>query len=120
MVAESFAILVVCFLLVVAFMRSRFAKSVVAVLPIAIIPAAYLVIRAIQFAFRESFFGIRIPFLGAFLMVLALGITCAVIVKLGGRIGNKPSRRVYYCVTIGYSVVIGWVYIFYMLRPLLG
>ncbi|MDL2324465.1 hypothetical protein LJC61_04870 [Ruminococcaceae bacterium OttesenSCG-928-A16] len=113
MVAESIAILAICALLAVGFMRSKFNKATLMVLPITVIPAGHLLVKGLLwFAKSGSLFGVRTAMLLAFANVICLGITCGIIVGLSRYIKTKKMRRIYLGVMVGYSVLIGWAYIF--------
>lgn len=119
MVAESIAILAVCGLLVISFMRSRFAKGSLLVLPVAVLPAMHLLVRGILYFTKGFLFGARGVIAVAFVDVIALGISCAIIIVLGRHMKSQKPRRVYYVFMVSYCVVVGWVYIYSTLKPLL-
>lgn len=105
--------------MLVMFARSRYAKAMFSVLPIAIVPLGHIVASGVIFLSKGQLFGVRGLVVIAFADALALGLACALIVHWGKKIEAKLSRRLYYIVMIGYSVIIGWVYIFTTLKPLL-
>lgn len=120
MVAESVAILAVCFLLLVTFMRSKYSKATITILPIAVTPAAHLLFKGLfLFAKSGSFLDIRVGMWLAFIDVIALGITCGIIVGLSRSIEIKRVRRVYLGIMLTYSVLIGWAYVFDTLKVFL-
>lgn len=120
MLVESVSILAVCLLMLVVFMRSRFSKAIFSILPIAIIPLAHILVTGVVYLAKGQVWGFRGLVVVAFIDAIALGITCAVIVYIAQKIANKLSRRLYKIVMVGYSVIIGWVYIFTTLQPLLN
>lgn len=120
MVTESIAILVVCLLLLVAFMRSKFARGILLVLPVAVLPILHLIARAVLFFAKGSIFGVRAVVAIAFVDVIALGIACALTVFFGIKMKNKKVRNTYIILMISYSVIMAWVYIYTTLKPLLG
>lgn len=119
MIAESVVILVLCALIASAFLRSRYRKALLSVLPISFLPATHLIVRGILALTNDYFFGIRAPIVLAFADVLALVFTCVFIIVLSKYIPNKKARRVYEVVMVGYSLLVGWIYIFSTLSPLL-
>lgn len=120
MIPESIAILAISFLLLTSFMRSKYKKAALSILPISILPLLHLMSRGIVRLARGAVFGFRGMIVIAFVDVIAIGITCAIIVGLGHKINTRTSRRVYYFVMIGYTVIVGWVYIYTTLKPVLG
>lgn len=118
MVAESVAIVVVCVLMVVAVGKSRFPKAVAIITPVAILPVLHLLASGLVRLAKGRVLGVRGSVAIAFVDVIALGLTCALIVVLGRHISNKTAKRAYYIVMVGYSVLMGWVYVFNTLQPL--
>lgn len=120
MVSESVVILVICVLMCGAFFRSKYFKSILSLLPIAVIPAVYLFARGVLFLLRKRIPPHYMQLTLAFILVLAVISTCVFFVLLGSRVSHKAARRVYLGVMIVYSLVIGWVYIFDSMAPLLA
>lgn len=117
MVAESAAILAICGIMLVVFLRSKYKKSAIAVLPVAVIPAVHLLFSGIL-ALRHSgaFFGVSTLLIQAFIDLMALCITCALIILLGNRIKVKKLRNLYITIMLVYSIIIGWCYIYFSLH----
>lgn len=120
MTTESVVILLACVLMATAFARSKYIGSIMSLLPISFIPLAHLLTAGILRLTNGAFFGVRPMIVHAFADVIALVVTCAFIVYLGHRIKSKLARSVYLVVMLGYSVIIGWVYILNSLGPLFG
>jgi hypothetical protein len=120
LVTESVAVLVVCFLLLVAFMRAKFARGMLLVLPVAVLPVFHLVARAVLFFAKGNILGVRAVVAIAFVDAIALGIACALTVFFGMKMKSKKVRNTYIILMISDSVIMAWVYIYTTLKPLLG
>ncbi|NLW77880.1 MAG: hypothetical protein GXY32_00505 [Ruminococcaceae bacterium] len=112
MVREAAAILIVEALLLVTFWRRRYHSYAVAVLPLCIVPAVHLLINLILYATQGQFFGVRPATVIAFADVLALAVTCVVVVLISQRSGSKRNRRIYVITSLIYSFVLCWAFIF--------
>lgn len=120
LIAESVAILLICFVLLVAILRSKNRSSAAIVLPIAVIPAAHLFFKFLLFfAKTGTLFGFRAGMWLAFVDIIALGVTCGIVVGLSTRIKVKKMRRAYLAVMVGYSALLCWGYVFNTLQPFL-
>ena len=118
MVAESVVILAICVLMCGAFIRSRYFKSILAILPVGIIPAVYLIARAVLFIIRKSMQPDFARAVLAFCTVLAVIAACVLFVLLSQKMTRTRVRRFYILVMGIYTLVVGWVYIWYILLPL--
>lgn len=119
MIQESFAILLVCLLLVIVFSRSKHPGYLVGTLPIAIIPIAHLLISLLLRFSKGTFLGFRAAIVAAFVDVLALVITCALVVVFSTKIESPKNRNIYLVMMLAYSLLLGWAYIYNSVRPLL-
>ena len=119
MISESFAILVVFVLLLVSFMRSKFADVTPIVLPVMVIPGMYILTRGVLFASKGRMFGVRPEIVLAFSSLLAIALTCALMAYISTRLPSKKTKIVYLGVMGLYAVLLGWAYIFDSLRPVL-
>lgn len=120
MVVESVAILAVCLVLLLTFLRSKYPQSVWLVIPIMIIPGLYLLqVAFLRFLYKKH---ITVNFAMAMILIVlvALAISCAIIAFQGRKIRSKAGRRIYYFALIGYSAVLTWMYVFYYVDYLIS
>lgn len=118
MVRESIAILALGIILLFVFLRARHPGYSLAALPVCVLPLMHLIIRAILYFSKESLFGFRGPVVTAFVDVLALAVSCALIVFIGTKIESKRIRNLYLLTLISYTALLSWAYIFTTLQPL--
>lgn len=112
MIREAAAILILEALLLVAYWRKKHYSYAVAVLPICIVPAMHLLINFILYLTRGAFFGIRPAVVIAFTDVLALAVTSVLVVLASQRFESTRNRRMYVVISLVYSVLLGWAFIF--------
>lgn len=98
------------------FLRSKFRKLSAIVVPIGVIPLVHLVFTGILKMLNEpAVFGISPLLVLAFGDMIALCITCGIIVALSTKILSKKIKRLYLIGMLIYSLIIGWSYIYYCL-----
>ena len=120
MIRESIAILLVCAIMLATFIRSKNFGYALAVVPVGGIPLLHILAAAAIHFFPNGVFGARPAVAMAFVDVIALAATCVVIVRIALRIQSKKNRRIYNCLMLGFTILLGWVYILNSLRALLG
>lgn len=112
MVREAAAILIVEALLLITFLRRRYRPYAVAALPLCIVPAVHLLINLILYATQGQFFGVRPATVIAFADVLALAVTCVVVVLISQRLASRRGRRIYIIASLVFSFILCWAFIF--------
>lgn len=118
MIRESVAILVIGVLMLAVLARAKYFNYVVAVTPILVLPVAHLIIRGVLHLSKGAFFGVRQQVVIGFVDLLAVLGTGILIMALSQKIESKATRRVYQVMLIGYTVILGWAYIYNTLQPL--
>lgn len=119
MVVESFSIILVGILLLVAFLRSKHPGYLVATLPVFFIPVGHLLIRFVLYLSKGAFFGFRAAIVVAFADMLALALSCVFVIVLSRRIPSKRIRQLYIVIMLIYSILLGWAYILNALSDIL-
>ena len=112
MIPESAVIIVIYLILLTAFLRTKHIGYAVVTLPVVIIPFAHLIAQGILFATDGNVFNIHMSIVLAFVDVIALCLTCVMIVLMSHRIQSTTNRKVYLTLMIIYTVILGWIYIF--------
>ena len=119
MVVESVAILVVCLAMCGAFFPSRYRKSMKMIFPVMILPAMYLLQTGFLRLLRAENISVNVAQGMIFIEILALAVSCGVVVWQGRHIEQAAGRRIYIWVMVGFLAVLTWVYVSQYLLALL-
>lgn len=109
MLMESWAIILLIFVMAGVFFHRRKINYAVMTLPLGIVPAARVISGPIAAAFRGLGLPVTAPFLRCGVIAIGLAASCILIWGLSKNASSLKARRCYMLVCILFSVCLAWV-----------
>ncbi len=109
--SETAAILALYLLIFILLLRKKHIGYALAVVWLSILPGAHLLFGLLFFTPFASFLPIPFASMHAFVDLLATVATVVAIVLFSQKIESPKNKRIYLFSLTGYSVLLGWAYL---------
>ncbi len=116
MVAESFAIILILWVLSYMFMRNGKVATAVAVLPLTIVPIAFLISKPVALVLNPWLAGMTLTEVRISVVVVGLIITSIILGSISVQISQKVLRRGYLFLCGSFTLIITLIMILRMLN----
>lgn len=116
---ETIAILALLICLCVVFLRVRRPDYALSITPLFLVPLGHMIGVALVYGAKMPFFSFAPEFVVAFIDIAAIAISGPAILFLSMKIKNKKVKRFYIVLLCSYNSILGCVYVYRTLMPIL-